>query len=80
MRDQDDYILTEKRIKAIADKIKKLRKERGYKSAEIFAYDNNLNRVSYWRVENGFNITLKTLFRILDIHGISLATFFEDIE
>lgn len=80
MKEESEDLSTERRIKAIAHKIKELRKTKGYRSAEIFAYDNNLNRVSYWRIENGFNITLKTLIRIVDIHGISLSEFFRDIE
>lgn len=72
----EDKAKLDSRTIAIANKIKSLRKEKGYTSAEIFAYENGLNRVSYWRVENGFNITIKTLLKILDIHGISLRDFF----
>ncbi len=70
----------DKRIVAIANKIKELRIQKGYTSHESFAWDNNLNRVQYWRIEKGTNITLKTLLSVLDIHGISLANFFKDIE
>ena len=34
---------------------------------------------TYWRVENGANITLKTLLKILDIHKLSLAEFFNSL-
>jgi len=67
-------------IVKIANKIKALRIEKGYSSHETFAWDNNLNRVQYWRIENGSNITLKTLFRVLDIYKISLSEFFKDID
>jgi len=70
----------DKRVVAIANKIKELRIQKGYTSHESFAWDNNLNRVQYWRIEKGTNITLKTLLSVLDIHGISLADFFKDIE
>lgn len=70
----------DQRIIKIADKIKELRIQKGYTSHESFAWDNNLNRVQYWRIEKGSNVTLKTLLNILDIHGISLADFFKDID
>ena len=68
------------RIQKIADKLKKLRVEKGYSSHENFAWDNNLNRVQYWRIEKGTNITIKTLLSILDIHKISLKDFFCDFD
>lgn len=71
--------MEEIRIKQIADKIKKLRIDAGYTSHENFAWENDLSRVQYWRVESGANITLKTLIRILDIHHITLEEFFKGI-
>ena len=68
------------RITKIAAKIKELRLKAEYTSHESFAWDNNLNRVQYWRIENGSNITLKTLLKVLDIHKISLSEFFKDID
>ena len=66
------------RILKIAEKIKELRIAAGYSSHENFAWDNDINRVQYWRMEKGANITIKTLLVILDIHKISLADFFKD--
>lgn len=71
--------IADDRIQTIAKKIRQLRIEANYNSAESFAYDNEINRVQYWRVENGTNLTLKTLLKILDIHKISLGDFFNDI-
>jgi len=70
----------DQRLMQIANKIKELRLQKGYSSHETFAWDNNLNRVQYWRIEKGSNITLKTLLAILDIHKISLSSFFIDIK
>jgi len=64
----------------IANKLKELRIQKGYSSHEAFAWDNNLNRVQYWRIEKGTNITLKTLITVLNIHKISLSAFFKDID
>ena len=72
--------LENKRIMLIANKIKELRIKKGYSSHESFAWDNNLNRVQYWRIEKGSNITVKTLLSILDIHNITLSEFFQDMQ
>lgn len=80
MNEVNRDLTTDVRLKRIAEKLRELRKSKGYRSAEIFAYDNNLSRVSYWRIESGFNITLKTLLKLLDIHKISLSDFFKDME
>jgi transcriptional regulator with XRE-family HTH domain len=74
------HITEDRRIIQIARKIKELRIQKGYTSHEAFAWDNNLNRAQYWRIEKGSNITLKTLLAILDIHKISLNLFFSDLD
>lgn len=68
------------RLEQIGLRIKELRLNKGYSSAEIFAYEHGLNRVSYWRMEKGCNITLTSLLRILDIHDITLQEFFSDFD
>lgn len=71
---------TDKRISQIGAKIKTLRKEKGYTSAEQFAYDHELPRVGYGNHEKGSNLNIASLLRIVDIHGISLEQFFKDIK
>ncbi|WP_294962586.1 helix-turn-helix transcriptional regulator [uncultured Flavobacterium sp.] len=66
-------------ILQIAEKIKALRKEKGFKSYETFAFEYDINRVQYWRIEKGNNITLKTLIKILAIHNLTLNEFFKDL-
>jgi len=77
MEDSDKNI--ELKINQISKKLKEIRLSKGYSSYETFAFDNNLNRVQYWRIESGSNITLKTLLKVLDIHKISLEEFFKDL-
>lgn len=77
MEDLDKSI--ESKIKAISNKLKELRISKGYTSYETFAFDNELNRVQYWRIESGQNITLKTLIKVLQIHEKSLEEFFKDL-
>lgn len=67
-------------IELISVKLKELRKDLGYTSYETFALDHGLDRKQYWRIENGSNITIKTLIKILEIHDRDLALFFKEIE
>lgn len=67
------------RIALIGNRLKELRVAKGYTSYETFAYDHELNRVQYWRMEKGQNFTLKSLLKVLDIYGLSLETFFKGI-
>ena len=83
MKQQPEHISesnVDQRIINIANRIKELRIKKGYSSHENFAWDHDLNRVQYWRIEKGSNITMKTLIAILDIHQISLSDFFKDME
>jgi len=68
------------RITKMAEKLRQMRIAKGYSSYEKFAWENGINRVQYYRVEKGENITLKTLLRILDIHKVSLSVFCDDID
>ena len=42
----------------IGSKLKKLRVNAGYKSYEVFAWDNKISRIQYWKMEKGTNCTL----------------------
>ena len=65
-------------IKKVADRFKQLRIQSGSSSYENFALDHGIGRMQYWRIENGDNLTLKTFFKILQIHGITPEEFFKD--
>jgi transcriptional regulator with XRE-family HTH domain len=70
----------EKSLVKIGNRLIELRKKKGYSSHESFAYDFELPRVQYWRMEKGkSNITIKSLYRILEIHGIDFKEFFNSI-
>lgn len=69
----DPYLLK------IALKLKQMRINAGYSSYEAFANEKELDRKQYWRIENGANITVATLVKILNLHNTSLKDFFNDI-
>ena len=74
-KDTEDLIVAK-----IGLKLKHLRIEKGYTSYENFAFQNDIPRVQYWRIEKGTNFTIKYLLKILEIHQISLKDFFSDFE
>jgi transcriptional regulator with XRE-family HTH domain len=67
----------QKTLEEIGQKLRDLRKKKEYTSAESFAYDHDLPRVHYWRIERGkVNLTIKSLHKILCIHGLTIEEFF----
>lgn len=68
------------RVHQIAKKIRQLRIDAGYTSYETFAFDKELPRMQYWRMEAGTNFTIETLLKILDVHQVSLAEFCADMK
>ncbi|MFN8261519.1 MAG: hypothetical protein U0X41_11345 [Chitinophagales bacterium] len=68
------------KLNLIASKLKQMRIDAGFTSYENFANAKDLDRKQYWRIENGANITISTLLKLLEIHKISVKDFFSDIE
>jgi len=64
----------------ISKRLKQLRKEKGFKNYEHFAYELGMSRSAYWRIEKGSNFEMKTLFRICNLLGISVQEFFSDAQ
>ncbi len=67
-------------VQKIASKLKQMRIDAGFTSYENFANAKDLDRKQYWRIENGANITISTLIKLLEIHKVSMRDFFSDIE
>lgn len=64
-------------LKRIGRKLTELRKQKGYTSHEDFAFDHEIPRVQYWRLENGeTNLTMRSLIRLLSIHKMTVEEFF----
>ena len=67
-------------IVSIGERIKSLRMNAGYKSYEVFAWENNLSRIQYWKKEKGTNCTLKSLDKVLKVHNLTYKEFFDSLE
>ena len=65
---------------AIALRLKELRKAKGYSNYEHIAFDLEMSRSAYWRLETGVNFELKTLIKICRLLDISLEEFFKGID
>lgn len=70
----EDYQLEE--ITIIGRKLKYLRIQKGYGNYEDFAYEADIARAQYGKYENGANIMITTLVKILKFHNMTLAEFF----
>lgn len=70
--------IDDERMKKIAAKLKELRLKAGYTNYENFAWDNDIGRMQYWRMEKGANFTMVTFLKILDAYKISLHEFFKE--
>lgn len=68
----------EKVLKAIAARLKELRIARGEINYEKFAAKKDLNRSQVWRYENGEDMKISSLLKMLNALDVSLQDFFDD--
>ncbi|MBS1683986.1 MAG: helix-turn-helix transcriptional regulator [Bacteroidetes bacterium] len=72
--------LTEDEIKAllssIGQKLQDVRKEKGYKNYETFAFENEIPRTQYGRYERGQDLKVSSLLKVLHALDIPAAEFF----
>lgn len=67
-------------LETVGKKLTELRQEKGYKSHADFAANHNLPPIHYWRMEKGkTNMTIKSLHKVLAIHGLSVEDLFDMI-
>ena len=72
--DHDDFLIK------LSKRIKSLRKQKGFKSYELFAYDIEISRAGMSKYEAGTfdDIRLRTLLKIIDGLGITVKEFFSE--
>ena len=66
-------------LSVIADKLKQIRKEKGYNNYEHIAFELGMSRSAYWRLESGENFSLKTLIKICKLLEITMEEFFAGV-
>ncbi len=72
---QPDY---QKRLDCISTLLREIRFSYGKKQSDFTEYE--VSRRLIQRGEHGCNLSLVTLFKILDVYGYRLDEFFEGIE
>lgn len=65
-------------LKMIGIRIKFLREAKGEYNYERFAFKHDLNRSQLWRYENGEDMYLSSLLKVLAALDISLSDFFKE--
>lgn len=68
----------QKTYKKIGNRLKEIRKQKGYTAALDFAYEHDLPPAQYARYEAGSNMKVGSLLKVLDALDISPAEFFKD--
>ena len=70
----DDF--TKDNLEKLGARLREIRKAKGYKNHELFAYNNDISRSQYGRYEKGSDMKISSLLKILHAHGMSLGEFF----
>jgi transcriptional regulator with XRE-family HTH domain len=78
--ENSNQITCSEELKVIAERLKELRKAKGYSNYEHIAFELGMSRSAYWRLESGANFELKTLIKICRVLKISLEEFFKGID
>jgi len=65
-------------LENLGQRLRELRKAKGYNNYEKFAYDNDIARAQYGRYEKGSDLRFGTLLKIIESHGLSVAEFFSE--
>jgi transcriptional regulator with XRE-family HTH domain len=64
----------------IGKRIKELRLKSGYTAADKFAYENEIGRSQYAAWENGQDMKVSSILKIVKAHRITLNDFFSGIK
>ncbi|MES2275995.1 MAG: helix-turn-helix transcriptional regulator [Bacteroidota bacterium] len=65
-------------LKKVGERVRELRLAKGESNAERFALENEMNRVQYNRYENGEDMRLSSLLKVLNALDITLDEFFDE--
>ena len=66
------------KLNQLGNRIKELRIKKGFKNAEFFAYEHEINRSQYGKYERGEDMRVSSLFKIIEVHNISVEDFFKE--
>ncbi|MEC3906119.1 helix-turn-helix transcriptional regulator [Tamlana sp. 2201CG12-4] len=67
---------TEEQLLKVGNRLKQIRIEKGFSNYENFAFTHDLPRSQYGRYENGEDMRLSSLIKVLEAMEVSLEEFF----
>lgn len=67
-------------IISIGERLRELRKAKGYASYEHISYELKMSRSAYWQLEKGANFEMKTMIRLCKLLNVTLKEFFEGLD
>jgi hypothetical protein len=73
-----DEKLMEAFHKALGERIKQLRKEKGYKNHETFAYEHGFARAQFGNYERGAGINFSSIVKVAAAMNLTLAELFSE--
>jgi transcriptional regulator with XRE-family HTH domain len=65
-------------LRKLANRLKSLRKKKGYTNMDIFAYEHGFGRAQYGRYENGQDLRYTTIVRLATCFDMSIKEFFSE--
>ncbi len=75
-REKDEATL--KKINQLGNRLREIRKAKGYSNYENFAYEHNIPRPQYGRYERGEDLKFSSLLKVLKGFDMSLQEFFSE--
>lgn len=75
MKELDEF--KSENLKKLGKRIKELRKAKGFKNNDMFAFTHGISRSQYNRYENGEDLRFSTLLKLIHIHEMTLDEFFQ---
>lgn len=76
----EDWQEEDIKLKMMGEKLRRLRIAKGYGSYDFFAWEHQIPRMQYLKMEQGKNYTMKSLFRVLKALDITSEEFFKGIQ
>ncbi|GAA4326261.1 hypothetical protein GCM10023149_28950 [Mucilaginibacter gynuensis] len=73
-----DEKLSKEIVKRLGERIKQIRIQLGYETAEAFANAHDIHRSQYSKFEQGQNLTFVTIGLLISKMGVKYRDFFEE--
>ena len=76
--DKQKQLDQDEELRKLANRLKSLRKKKGYTNMDIFAYEHGFGRAQYGRYENGQDLRYTTVVRLANCFDMTIEEFFSE--